>query len=419
MNAWVWGDDNWGYVGELLFALRAEAGSFVGHRGFEHHRRIRLAAGGFWIAFVCECRFAVCAGDDACEHGCACTGSGEAGGGGICCGAGAIKLAAGDRDRVLQAMHPISDARQKQLDGLLADVGQEVIQISPDNLTSDRVTAYVTDVRQMPSGSGGEPDDLFILGSGRLQISDQSAIFFPQDSPSPIRSGGGSYTDSSGQTHLASEQIAGVIDRVQTMCNHAMNDTQQTVLATELAVPAQTLITPGNSVAVVAGQVQNAQMLPDGTLAVTTVNGSMSFGPSGQSYPGIVSATVAASPWGKGPVVVKGDANLLVIDGLLSFVLAGFLLASGIVLMRNSPMARWMLVGYGIAKLLGTVLSVCAVYTIGQELGGGDSDAQSVAMAWAIILGAPGAVWAVVVLIVMSLRSAREFLSVPAGAGSF
>ncbi len=319
----------------------------------------------------------------------------------------------------LQAMHPISDARQKQLDGLLADVGQEVIQISPDNLTSDRVTAYVTDVRQMPSGSGGEPDDLFILGSGRLQISDQSAIFFPQDSPSPIRSGGGSYTDSSGQTHLASEQIAGVIDRVQTMCNHAMNDTQQTALATELAAPAQTLITPGNSVAVVAGQVQNAQMLPDGTLAVTTVNGSMSFGPSGQSYPGIVSATVAASPWGKGPVVVKGDANLLVIDGLLSFVLAGFLLASGIVLMRNSPMARWMLVGYGIAKLLGTVLSVCAVYTIGQELGGGDSDAQSVAMAWAIILGAPGAVWAVVVLIVMSLRSAREFLSVPAGAGSF
>jgi len=319
----------------------------------------------------------------------------------------------------LQAMHPISDARQKQLDGLLADAGQEVIQISPDNLTADRVTAYVTDVRQMPSGSGGEPDDLFILGSGRLQISDQSAIFFSQDSPSPIRSGGGSYTDSAGQTHLASEQIAGVIGRVQTMCNHAMNDTQQNALAAELAAPAQTLITAGNSVAQAAGQVENAQMLPDGTLAVTTVNGAMSFGPSGQSYPGIVSATVAASPWGKGPVVVKRDANLMVMDGLLSFVMAGLLLASGIVLMRNSPMAWWMLVGYGIAKLLVTVLSVCAVYSIGMELGGGDSDAQSVAMAWAIILGAPGAVWAVVVLIVMSLRSAREFLSVPTGAGSF
>jgi hypothetical protein len=325
-------------------------------------------------------------------------------------------LSASQRQTVIAALvqlRPMSDKRQKQLDGLLADVGQQVFQISPDNLTTDRVTSYVTEVRQMPSGNGSEPDDLFMLGSGRLQVSDSEAIFFASDSPSPIRSAGGSYTDTSGLTHLASGQIAAIVDRVQSLCNQAMNDAQATSLEAELDSPSQTLITPSASAAEAAGQVTSAQMLQDGTLAVTTNTGSMSFGPSGQSYPGIVSASMATSPWGKPPALIRKNTDLLLIDSMLCFVMAGLLLASGIVLMRNAPIARWLHLGYAVGKLLLVVLSCYALYTVAEQLGNSTPDAQSVAMAWTLIVAAPGAIYPIVLLLVMNLKSAREFLSTP------
>jgi hypothetical protein len=319
----------------------------------------------------------------------------------------------------LEQLRPMSDARQKQVDGLLADVGQQVFQISTDNLTTNRVTAYVTEVRQMPGGNGGEPDDLFMLGSGRLQVSDAEAIFFPSDSPSPIRSNGGSYTDSSGLTHLASGQIAAIVDRVQNLCNHAMNDAQATSLEAELQSPSQTLVTPSASAAQAAGQVVSAQILQDGTLAMTTNSSSMSFGPSGQSYPGIMSASMAGSGWGKPPVVIRKNADYLLIDSMLCFVMAGLLLASGITLLRNAPIARWLHLGYAVGKLLLVVLSCYALYTVGEQLGGSSPDAQSAAMAWMLIVAAPGAIYPLVLLVVMNLKSAREFLSTPTVARIF
>ena len=117
---------------------------------------------------------------------------------------------------------------------------------------------------------------MFILGSGRLQISDDNAVFFPDNSPSPIRSGGGSYTDSGG-THIATEQIAAIVDRVRNLSNQAINDAQVNSLEAELESTSQTLITPSPSVTQAAAQVLGAQSLPDGTIAVTTKNGSMSF----------------------------------------------------------------------------------------------------------------------------------------------
>ena len=71
---------------------------------------------------------------------------------------GSQGLSASQRQVVIDGLSQVralSETRQKQLDGLLADVGQDVIRLSPENLTTDRVVAYTTDVREIPSGSGG------------------------------------------------------------------------------------------------------------------------------------------------------------------------------------------------------------------------------------------------------------------------
>jgi hypothetical protein len=288
-----------------------------------------------------------------------------------------------------------------------------VIRISPDSLTTDRVVSYVTDVRNMPSGSGGPPDDMFILGSGRLQLTDGSAVFFPDNSPSPIRSGGGSYTDSSGQTHLASAQIAGVVDRVKSLCTQSMSDAQVNALEAELESPTQSMITPSASVAEAAAQISSVQTLGDGTIAVTTAGTTMSFGPMGQVNPGLMPASAMAGPWGRRPTVQRRDATLLLLDAILSFVAAGFLLACGIVLLRNLPMSRWMYYAFGIGKILLVILSCYAVYTVAMELSAQSPDSQSTAMAWMLITALPGVILPVVVLIVMSLRGVKEFLGTP------
>ena len=312
----------------------------------------------------------------------------------------------------LGQVRPISEPRQKQLDGLLADVGRNVIRLSPDSLTTDRVVSYVTDARDMPSGSGGAADDMFTLGSGRLQISDTEAVFFPDNSPSPIRSGGGSYTDSSGLSHLASAQIAAVVDRAKSLCSQTILDTQVSALEAELEAPSQNLITPSASVAEAAAQVTSVQALGDGTIAITTTGTTISIGPNGQVMQGLMPASAMNGPWGKGPIVQRRDATMLMLDAVLSFAAAGFLLACGIVLLRNRPMARWMYYAYGVGKILLVVLSCYAVYSVALQLAKQSPDAQSTAMAWMLITALPGAIFPVVVLVVMSLRMTREFLGV-------
>ncbi|MGD0541901.1 MAG: hypothetical protein ABSB33_10320, partial [Tepidisphaeraceae bacterium] len=305
----------------------------------------------------------------------------------------------------------------RQLDALLADVGQQVIQLSADNLTTDRVEAYVTEVRDIPSGPGRPADDLFILGSGRLQISDQSAVFFAGNSPSGIRSQGGSYTDSSG-THMASAQIAAVVDRVQSLCGQgqAMNDAQLKAMENELESPAQTLIVPSPSVAEAAGQVRSVQAMGDGTIALTTNSAAMSFGPTGQPFPGVMAAS--QMNWTP-PAMAAGDTTLLVLDAILSLAAAGYLLACGIVVLRNLPVSRWMLLGYAIGKMLLAALSCYSIYQVTLALSARSPDAESTAFAWMIILGATGIVYPIALLIVMNLKSVREFLAAPTVARIF
>jgi hypothetical protein len=321
-------------------------------------------------------------------------------------------LSANQRQIVIQGLsqvRPLSDARQQQLEGLLADAGRKVIRLSPDNLTSDRIAAYVTDERDMPDASGGAPDDLFTLGSGRLQISDHSAVFFPENSPSGIRSQGGSYTDAAG-THLASMQINAVVDRVQSLCNQAMNSAQVNSLEGELQMPGQTLITPSLSVAQAAGQVQSAQLYGQ-TVVVTTDHGTMSLGPNGESQMGWVNFSAQQAMW-RMPTVARTDATLLMLETMVSFLASGFLLVSGIVLLRFSPWGRWLHLGYAVGKIGLGVLSCYAIYTVAMQLNATAADASATAMAWMLIVGATELVYPVILLIVMNLSSVRQFLAV-------
>jgi hypothetical protein len=183
-----------------------------------------------------------------------------------------------------------------------------------------------------------------------------------------------------------------------------------------LESPVQRMISPSGSVAEAAGQVQSVQAMGDGTIVVTTNATTMSFGPAGQVFPGMMAASQVT--W-RGPTVARTDATLLELDAVLSLAAAGYLLACGIVVLRNLAVSRWMTLGYAIGKILLCGLSCWAIYRVAMELDAGSGDAGSTAMGWVIFGGALGAVFPVVLLVVMNLKLVREFLGAPTVARIF
>jgi hypothetical protein len=195
-----------------------------------------------------------------------------------------------------------------------------------------------------------------------------------------------------------------------------MNDPQLKSLEAELESPSQNFIAASPSVAEAEAQVRSVQTFGDGTIAVTMNGGSMSFGPTGQMVPGVMA--ISQTMW-KPPVVARRDTSLLVVDAVLSLAAAGYLLACGIVVLRNSAVSRWMMMGYAIGKILLAVLSCYSIYQVVLGLSARSPDSASTAFAWMMIVGASGFVLPVILLVVMNLKSVREFLSVPTVARIF
>jgi hypothetical protein len=329
-------------------------------------------------------------------------------------------LPSAKREAVIAGMaklRPLSDSQKAQLNALLADIGQDIILLSTENITTDRIATYVTSVSETPNSAGGV-DEIFTLGSGRVQLSDGYAVFFPANDAAPIRSIDGVYADSTG-SHMSALRIAAVVDRAQSLCNHALNAAQVSALAATLESTSQTLITPAASDAQAASQVVSAQALSDSssdgsTVVVTTQSGAVSLGPTGQSFPGTMMLN-AGGPFAaaRGPQLSRHVTLMLMLDSILALAAAALLMVAGIFALRNAPASRWMHLVYAVGKIFLATFSCISIYSIARQLAGSNPDPAGVALMWTLIVAAPGAIYPLVLLLAMNTRSVREFLSAP------
>jgi len=311
-------------------------------------------------------------------------------------------LSANQRQLVIDALaraRPLSEARRQQAEAILADAGHEMIRLSPEYLSADRLDAYVTEVRSIPDPAGGPPADLFVLGSGSLQLDDQSAVFRADGENSSITTRDGNCTDSSG-THLGALQIGAVIAQVQKLSNNSLTTAQKDLLATELRVPGQTLIMPHAP----AAQIISAQKQPDGSIQITTQSGSFTASPdgaqsgistsSGATFSYVSSAQfVVATPWHTS----RSAALVFDLDALGSLLCSIALLIFGILLLMNSFRSRQLHMLYAIAKIVLTLLVLWAAYWVGWRS--------------TIVWYAVGAIYPIILLITMTRPSVREFFA--------
>jgi len=309
-------------------------------------------------------------------------------------------LSAIQRQLVLDALaraRPISAARRGQLDAILADAGRQIIRLSPEYLTAERLDSYVTETRGGPAG------DVFVLGSGTLTLDDHSATFRPDGEGGAISIGDGLCSDASGM-HLDALQIGAVVDQVRKLCNNALTAAQSARLATELRTPGQGLIAPNSP----ATQVASAQVQPDGTIVITTNGGSFTASADGTRYSsstGIgsnfnytassTSGGAAGSPF---PGIRRSAVVLMELDALAGLVFSIALLILGILLLRNWQRSRQFHLIYAIGKILLLPITIWALWQL---------NSTPSALWWSI-----GAIYPIALLIVMNSATVRQYFAV-------
>jgi hypothetical protein len=309
-------------------------------------------------------------------------------------------LSASQRQLVLDALaraRPVSAARREQLDAILADTGRQIIHLSPEYLTAERLDSYVTETRSGPAG------DVFVLGSGTLTVDDHSATFTAQEDGSSISVRDGNCIDPSG-THLGALQIASVIDRVRKLSNNKLTSAQSARLATELRIPGQGLITSNAP----ATQVVSAQIQPDGSIAITTTGGSFTASANGSQYSSSTgigsnfsytsSSTTAGTNGSPFPGVSRSAVVLLGLDALAGVVFAIALLVLGILLLKNWQRSRQFHLIYAVGKLLLLPITMWAVWQLN----------SSRSTLWLLV----GAVYPIALLIVMNTPTVRQYFAV-------
>lgn len=300
----------------------------------------------------------------------------------------------------LSQREPIRPACAQQLEALLANAGNEVFPLDRSALTVAQVKSYVLAAAAHQSNS--ETIQVYILGSGRLELSEHWARFIPDGGGTTVRVRDGQYDSGMGQW-LCQLDIDAVVAKARSMPH--VTDAMASALRSQLTAPAQTLINATANPADAAAQLLSIKS--EGELeTVTTRSGAQefyitspyAFGMTGGNGP---SANTAPPP--------RAAAMLWLLFSLLMLALSVYLLVIGIFSFRGLPSSRWLHLGYAVAQIPLIVLGAAAAEMLWEgSLGKGGSILSIICFAGSLALAYP-----LLLIVVMNLPSARAFYKAP------
>ncbi len=265
---------------------------------------------------------------------------------------GANGTTAADRATIIEGLGRVqllTALERDQLDELLAEEGKTVLPLGAD-FTPEQVVANVTRSGHLSTG-GAAGSEYFVLGTGRLEVGEDRAIFFPPNGQPSVRSNAISIPAGPSGV-LTPDQIRSVIRAINRQNGSRIKSAQVSAIIQILQGPGQQLVAAANDGSDPATQITSVTTdRDDGSLKVatahagttsditvtaagqvtssstmsTTLNGSAtstsvtSFGGSGSTRPGFDKST---SQWA------------MFLTGL-QLALAVYLLICGIFMLRE------------------------------------------------------------------------------------
>jgi hypothetical protein len=327
----------------------------------------------------------------------------------------------------IQNVRPLTAGQVDQLDELLAENGRTVngngAVLQPDQLASSITT----------SGHHGlgntNGSDYFVLGAGKLELSDDRAVFFPTGLPS-IRSNAiviptptYPYTPKS----LQPDQIRSVVRTVNDLNGTKIKSAQARAIISTLQGPGEDLVVPTTDGTDPAYEVSTAVTAPDGSLTLLCVHGSttsyFTCDSSGLVTNQSTTSTNVTATY-TGPIIDRTAGLSALALTAVQILPAIFLLVAGILTLRCSPRGRGLHWAYVCMKL--PLAIACATVsfwmwtsaihsqmpTAGPAAPTTQAAAATSAMAGGMVGIAPdvlGCIWPIILIFMLMSKSVRLY----------
>jgi hypothetical protein len=318
----------------------------------------------------------------------------------------------------LRQNHPLTSKRVQMLDAILADSGQDMFAFGGAGFNAAAVAASVSDSGQVHKLSGEAGPDFFILGSGRLELYDDHAVYMPSDGRDPVRISEDEIAVEGNVLTPADVQTA--IHQAQVMCGNKLSAAQVASLKSQLEAPSQWLIDKTKNVPI-ASQFRSVQVQPNGDVMIQSINGFVMMDVSGAVTYSMSAAGFMGPGGGGSPIKVSSSASLLVIlASVLSIGLAVYLLVAGILTLRQSLKGRKLHFIYAAIKIPLAIAAIIGVYWVTTSFlmnspmippQARNQAARTGAAIFYAALAGLGLIYPIALLIALNTRGVREYYS--------
>jgi hypothetical protein len=332
---------------------------------------------------------------------------------------------ADDRRLVVDAVagvHPLTEAEMNQLDELLAVDGQKLFPSDVSTpLTTKGVQSEISSSR--PLGQDSTQGEMFFIGDGRIEVSDERAAFMPNDGSDSVVVTAPTFpplTNAAPPPGFTDDQIRSILRAITQSSGQHLSPTQSKSLIELLRRPGQQFVVPRTDGSDAANEVEKATVNQDGSLEIVTTAGSntttLDVAPNGTISNTITLPTIP--PINFNPRI---DHTAAMWTGSLTFVnllLAVYLLVVGIFIFRQSFKAWWMAWIFIVLKLpvtLGCGFAAIAMWNslIASATGTPQSLTQALEIYRAVFATPPflGAIFPPILALLLIAPSVRKYYS--------
>lgn len=326
-------------------------------------------------------------------------------------------LAAPQRERILAGLNSVrslSSERRARVDELLKVSGAKVFGAESAALTPEQIAGMITQHGRLPPATPGpsQDRDYFSLDRGRLEVGDESAVLYPADGGTPVRSMwvamGPQWMGN--PTVLSPAQRQAVLQVVQEQAD-GVSAMQLDAMDVAMAASWQSVVTPQDTVEQMRAQVRSVTVETDGTVVVSTDLSRLRLTPDGLAYEygsivGLAQGASAPSASMAALVLAVGEA---VVSGLLGIGLLGL----GILTLRQSQRGGWWHWVYVWIKLPLALAAVAIWAWFYHDMLTAVWASSKPPEMWTIVIGACygalGLVWPLVLILLLRSRGVREY----------
>jgi hypothetical protein len=328
-------------------------------------------------------------------------------------------LPAADRAAVVEGLsrvRSVTPGQQLQLDELLAESGRDVIGLGSPVDPAVVAVAVSASGQLDPLGTAAAAVDstpsYFTLSTGRLEVTDARAVFFPTGGQPAIRAVAYALPEQPGidgaaPPTLSDEAIRSTLRAIARWNGTRPKQAQVQAILSLLRSPGQQVVVPTGDGSDPAAQVTSARSDEDGTLTVVTSHAGstceLTVTPNGQVSASLTTATMATAAAAAAAKPASGNAmGVVVLASLVQLAIAVYLLVIGILTVRRSGLGRllhWIFVG---VKVPVATAAVAAVWWLWRSLPGGSA-------AWWAMPALVGLAYPVALLFALCSRQVRDY----------